>query len=102
MRFLKEFLPAVAKTLVIKENSNTGVEAIYSLCGAVGTLTPGSQSTSWYNYRHLKKLNYFSVIFFYRTQFRVMFTSIYHSACMAHDCGGEYAKRRVGQDCNRI
>lgn len=31
-----------------------------------------------------------------------MFTSIYHSACMAHDCGGEYTKRRVGKDCNRI
>lgn len=41
---------------MIKENSNTGVEAIYSLSGAVGTLTPGSQSTSWSNYRHLKNL----------------------------------------------
>ena len=91
MRFLKEFLPAVAKTLVIKENSNTGVEAIYSLCGAVGTLTPGSQSTSSYNYRHLKNLIILVSFSFYRTQFRVMFTSIYHSACMAHDCGGEYA-----------
>ena len=87
MKFLKEFLPAVAKILVIKENSNTGVDVIYSLCRAVGTLTPGSQSTSWYNYRHLKNLIILVSFSFYSTQLRVMFTSIYHSACMAHDCG---------------